>query len=206
MPPLPGEEPGVCPPGKQWQPCAHVPASCAELSAAPAAGGRCHPGCSCPPGALLLVRGDGEVGMGLVGTPPTPYPGATSYRTTSAWRRRNVPVPRTARSTCPGTPCPGAARTGQCPSGGGTRLLLPPTNLHPLSPAPASPAGSPTAPRWLVVMVRPPPAPDVSPARGVASGTAPTLPWWPSGDTSLLSPEAGGTWRGVPQNGGVCPK
>ncbi|XP_050572817.1 LOW QUALITY PROTEIN: SCO-spondin-like [Cygnus atratus] len=52
--PCPGEEPGVCPPGKQWQPCAHVPASCAELSAAPPAGGHCHPGCSCPPGALLL--------------------------------------------------------------------------------------------------------------------------------------------------------
>lgn len=135
VPPLPGEEPGVCPPGKQWQPCAHVPASCAELSAAPAAGGRCHPGCSCPPGALLLVRGDGEVGMGLVGTPPTPYPGATSYRMTSAWRRRNVPVPRTAHSTCPGTPCPGAARTGQCPFGGGV-----PAAAAPHKPSPSVPS------------------------------------------------------------------
>ncbi|XP_072186520.1 SCO-spondin [Excalfactoria chinensis] len=52
--PCPGKEPGVCPPGKQWQACSQGPASCAELSAAPLADEGCNPGCYCPPGMLLL--------------------------------------------------------------------------------------------------------------------------------------------------------
>lgn len=70
--PSPGKEPGVCPPGKQWQACAQGAASCAELSAAPPADGSCHPGCYCPPGALLLVSGGDGMGKGRVlcaGTP-----------------------------------------------------------------------------------------------------------------------------------------
>ncbi|XP_068790174.1 SCO-spondin-like [Struthio camelus] len=52
--PCPGEAPGACPAGKVWKECADISASCAELSAAPAANGTCHPGCYCPTGAVLL--------------------------------------------------------------------------------------------------------------------------------------------------------
>ncbi|XP_042533232.1 SCO-spondin-like [Dipodomys spectabilis] len=52
--PCAGPVAGVCPRGQQWLDCAQGPASCAELSSLREDNQTCHPGCYCPPGALLL--------------------------------------------------------------------------------------------------------------------------------------------------------
>lgn len=94
--------------------------------------------------------------------PPNSSTAPCPCRTMSVWLRRRVPVPWMVSSICPGMLCHRAATTGQCLSGGvGLDTAAPPANHCPLSPAPASPVGSPTALRRTAVMVsvRSPPAP-----------------------------------------------
>lgn len=184
--PSPGKEPGVCPPGKQWQACAQGPASCAELSTAPPVDGGCHPGCYCPPGALLLVSGgEGVKKGGLCAGTPKQQHGAVSLQSNECVAEAECPCAVDGVLYQPGDVVPRGCHNWLVPiEGVGLDNAGPPANHSPLSPAPASPVGSPTALRRTAVMVRarPPPAPrcrdGANPSPGGTVGPL-LLPLWP---------------------------